>query len=343
MPTIWRSGLHFEEYVPEPIEGEVGDRVSLSFNVGYGRRHEKRRQPSLCSCGRPFVLPLRTRYLFAVFGSVALHAIVLALASNLQGWFSRKPDVPKVETLAVVLDAAPRVPEKIRHKPKRQALAPELTQKAVIATQASQNNTVTTPVTKHQLATQPAPPAPTAEEWTFAGKYTLKNSKGYRYSWGKQVRSMMGTAVEGQHSGDVRFRVEIAPDGTLAKLETLWTTSSLAEQLARQAIESMPPLPPTPTGNPLIFERTISFTPFASDWPPIYDDDCLPDPPVFTNPYAWDGKSPQVARIETKPVEKLDPQALEECIKQLPQNSIEAEVARDQRLQNHWGSSELGK
>jgi len=46
------------------------------------------------------------------------------------------------------------------------------------------------------------------------------------------------------------------------------------------------PLPLTPTCKPLVFESTISFTPFASDWPPIYDDDCLPDPPVFTNPYA---------------------------------------------------------
>jgi TonB family protein len=289
------------------------------------------------------VLLLRNRFLVAVIGSVALHAIVFALANYHQDWFSRKPDATKVEKLAVVLDAELRVPEKFLDKPKRQALAPELTPKAVIATQERQNNTVTPPATKHPLATQPAPPAPTAEEWAFAGKYTLKNSKGYRYSWGKQVRSMMGTAVEGPNSGEVRFRIEIAPDGTLTKIETLWTTSSVAERLARQAIESMPPLPPTPTGKPLTFERTISFTPFASDWPPIYDDDCLPDPPVFTNPYAWDGKSPQVARVEPEPIEKLDPQALEECRKQLPQNSIEAEIAREQRLQNQWGSSKLGK
>lgn len=268
---------------------------------------------------------------------------MFALAGNYLVWFSRKPEVPKVEKLAVVLDAELRVPEKFLDKPKRQALAPELTPKAVIATQERQNNTVTPPATKHPLATQPAPPAPTAEEWAFAGKYTLKNSKGYRYSWGKQVRSMMGTAVEGANSGTVRFRMEIASDGTLAKLETLWTTSSVVEQLARKAIKNMPPLPPTPTGKSLVFERTISFTPFASDWPPIYDDDCLPDPPVFTNPYAWDGKSPQVARVEPEPIEKLDPQALEECRKQLPQNSIEAEIAREQRLQNLWWSSKLGK
>lgn len=51
----------------------------------------------------------------------------------------------------------------------------------------------------------------------------------------------------------------------------------------------MPLWPPTPTGKPLIFEKTISFSPFASDGPPLYKDDCLPDPPVFSNPFAWDG------------------------------------------------------
>lgn len=274
---------------------------------------------------------------------MALHAFVFALASNHQDWFSRKLDVPKVETLAVVLDAAPRAPQKSSSQPSPRTETPAPAPAAVIATQSRQNNTVTTPTTKHPLATQPAPPAPTTEEWAFAGKYTLKNSKGYRYTWGKQVRSMMGTAVEGQDSGMVRFRIEIAPGGTLTKIETLWTTSNVAERLARQAIESMPPLPPTPTGKPLNFERTISFTPFASDWPPIYDDDCLPDPPAFTNPFAWDGKLPQVARVEPEPVEKLDPQTLEECRKQLPQNSIEAEIAREQRLHNHWGSSRLGQ
>lgn len=293
--------------------------------------------------GRYLVRPLRNTFLFAVFGSLALHAFVIALASNHLLWFSQKPDVLKDEKTALVLDVVPWAPEKGLPKPAHHTQAPATTPAAVIATQARQKNTTTNLVAQQQLATQPAPSAPTAEEWAFAGKYTLKNSKGYRYSWGKQVRSMMGTAVAGENAGEVRFRLEIAPNGKLAKLETLWTTSSMAEQLARKAIESMPHLPPTPTGKPLVFERTISFTPFASDWPPIYDDDCLPDPPVFTNPFAWDGKSPQVARIEPKPVEKLDPQALEECLKQLPQNSIEAEVARDQRLQNQWGSSNLGK
>ena len=287
---------------------------------------------------------MRNRFLFAVFGSLALHALVLALTGSYPlAWFSSKSEVPKVEKKPVFVDVVPRSPKKSLSQPPPRSQAPATAPAAVIATAVRNSNSVTAPVVKPPPATQPAPAAPTAEEWSFAGKYTLKNSKGYRYSWGKQVRSMMGTAVAGENAGEVRFRLKIAPDGTLAKLETLWTTSRVAEQLARQAIESMPPLPPTPTGKPLIFERTISFTPFASDWPPIYDDDCLPDPPVFTNPYAWDGTSPQVAPIAPKPVEKLDPQALEECLKQLPQNSIEAEVARDLRLQNQWGSGKLGK
>lgn len=200
----------------------------------------------------------------------------------------------------------------------------------------------TPPQTKETLsdktpATQLAPNAPTAEEWAFAAKYTLKNSKGYRHSWGQQVRSMMGTAVEGPDQGAVRFRIEIAPNGTLTKLETLWATSDVAEMLARKAIMSMPPPPPTPTGKPLIFERTITFSPFASDDTPFYRDDCLPDPPSFQNPFAWDGKSPQEVR-KNQVAEKLNPEALAECLKQLPKDSIEGENAHNQRLMEQWGS-----
>lgn len=191
-------------------------------------------------------------------------------------------------------------------------------------------------------ASMAAPPPPTAEEWAFAASYTNKNSKGYRYSWGQQVRSMMGTAVEGPDQGVVRFRLEIAPDGRLTQLQTLWTTSAKAEQLARQAIQNMPPLPPTPTGKPLIFDKTISFSPFANDGPPLYRDDCLPDPPVFRNPFAWDGASPQVVAAPT-PTAPLDPQALADCLRQLPKDSIEAESARDQRVMDRWGSSKTGK
>ncbi len=197
--------------------------------------------------------------------------------------------------------------------------------------------------TEKTPATLSAPSAPTAEEWAFAAQYTNKNSKGYRHSWGQQVRSMMGTAVEGPDQGEVRFRIEIAPNGTLAQLDTLWSTSALAEKLARQAIQNMPPLPPTPTGKPLIFEKTISFSPFASDGAPSYKDDCLPDTPSFKNPFAWDGKSEQTKTHSEPPQPKLDAKAMEECLRQLPKDSIEAEMARDQRVMDQWGSSKSGR
>ena len=194
------------------------------------------------------------------------------------------------------------------------------------------------PNSDNQPTSLVAPSAPTAEEWAFASKYTLKNSKGYRHSFGQQVRSMMGTAVEGPDQGHVRFRIEIAPNGTVTKVETLWKTSDKAEQLARQAMKSMPALPPTPTGKSLIFERTISFTPFAPNDAPIYSDDCLPDPPVFSNPFAWDGKFPQQIKT-TKPPEKMSPEVLAECLKQLPQDSIEGVAAHNQRQFEQWRSN----
>jgi hypothetical protein len=187
-----------------------------------------------------------------------------------------------------------------------------------------------------------APSAPTAEEWAFASKYTLKNSKGYRHSFGQQVRSMMGTAVEGADQGQVRFRIEIAPNGSVVKVETLWKTSDKAEQLARKAIESMPALPPTPTGKPLVFERTISFLPLETNDAPVYRDDCLPDTPAFTNPFAWDGKSPQEVK-RNKPAEKQSPEALAECLKQLPQDSIDGIAAEGQRQSDIWSSGKINQ
>jgi hypothetical protein len=56
----------------------------------------------------------------------------------------------------------------------------------------------------------------------------------------------------------------------------------------------------------------------------------------------WDGKSPQV-RAPQPPVEKPDPQALAECLKQLPEDTIEAESAHDQRQLDQWGSGKLGR
>jgi hypothetical protein len=282
---------------------------------------------------------LRKSSFSAVAFSLALHAVVLAWA---MGWVSRSPDAPpppKTKSTVVYLNLPkpPDLPqrERVASRPittPTQKTAPALPSVTTLAAPTTQPNA--------PRATMAAPSPPTAEEWAFAARYTLKNSKGYRYSWGQQVRSMMGTAVEGPDQGFVRFRIEIAPNGTLVQLQTLWTTSPVAEKLARQAIHNMPPLPPTPTGKPLVFEKTISFSPFASDGPPLYKDDCLPDPPVFRNPFAWDGKSPQVAAAPVQ-VTPPDPQALAECLRQLPKDSIEAESARDQRVMEQWGSSRL--
>lgn len=289
----------------------------------------------------------RNNKLFAVFFTFALHAAVFAFAGKLH---VESPDeaVPaKSQERMVFMAVVPAPPAQIHLEPPRPPAAsapapvPALPDPArpraaaAVPARARQETPANLPAAK-KPASMAAPPAPTAEEWVFAARYTNKNSKGYRYSWGKQVRSMMGTAVEGPGQGEVRFRVEIAPDGSLARLETLWTTSAAAEKLARKAVEAMPRLPPTPTGKPLVFDKTISFTATASEAPPSYRDDCLPDPPIFHNPFAWDGKSPQVPG-EPEPVEKLDPKALEECLKQLPQDSIDAEMSRDKQQMDRWG------
>lgn len=185
-----------------------------------------------------------------------------------------------------------------------------------------------------------APPPPSAEDWAFAAKYSLKNSKAYRHTWGQQVRSMMGTAYEGIDQGQVRFSVEIAPNGSITRVETIWKTSDVAEALALKAIRAMPPLPPTPNGKPLVFERTVSFTPYATDGPPIYKDDCLPDAPLAGNPFTWDGKSAPKAQTTRTPT-PIDPKALADCMKQLPRDSIEAEDAHNQRQLKVWRSQTI--
>jgi hypothetical protein len=186
-----------------------------------------------------------------------------------------------------------------------------------------------------------APPAPSAEEWQRASTYTLKNSKRYRHNWGQMVRSMMGTALEGPAQGVVRFRIEIAPDGRIAKVEELWSTSETASRLAWQAIRNLPPTPPTPTGRPLIFEQTISFLPYETGWPPSYKLDCLPDPPAFQNPFAWDGASAQPA-ARPRPAGET-PSAGEspptECVSDSTADSIEEEEQELKRQmdKNRWG------
>lgn len=277
----------------------------------------------------------RDKPFLAVLLSLALHAVALTWV-GLHGWKTQDPKPrPTDEVVFLEVVQPPPVPVPPSPPPARPEPAP--------ARPIPSDRAVSAPQAPRPLASMDAPPAPTAEEWAFAAKYTLKNSKGYRHSWGQQVRSMMGTAVEGPDQGVVRFRVEIAPNGRLARLETLWSTSPVAEQRARQAVENMPPLPPTPTGEPLIFEKTISFSPFVSDSPPIYKDDCLPDPPSFRNRFAWDGQGQPERVAPPDEAGNPDPQTLEDCLRQLPRDSIEAEAARDQRQLEQWRSMKLGR
>jgi hypothetical protein len=97
----------------------------------------------------------------------------------------------------------------------------------------------------------------------------------------------------------------------------------------------MPPLPPTPTGKPLVFEKTISFLPYETGWPPSYKYDCLPDPPAFRNPFAWDGKSPQGAASPTPMREERAP----DCHPSEVEASFEEEDTelKRQMERNRWG------
>jgi hypothetical protein len=132
------------------------------------------------------------------------------------------------------------------------------------------------------------------------------------------------------------------PGGQLARLDTWWTTSASVEQRARRAVEQLPPLPPTPNGKPLVFEMTIVFDAFTLEAPPLYKNDCEPDPPQHGNRFAWDGRSPQVAAAQPQAT-RLDPVAYAECLRQLPPDSIEAEAASDERQQKQWASPTLGR
>ena len=284
----------------------------------------------------------RDKNFTALLLTLALHAGVWLMASGYPFQQVSPQEAPKPVEKMVFLALIPPPRQPLPEPPS----APPPTALSAPVTVPPPDTTLAAPIPPpspdRPRASMAAPPPPSTEEWAFAAQYTNKNSKGYRYSWGQQVRSMMGTAVEGPDQGVVRFRIEIAPNGRLTQLQTLWTTSAKAEQLARQAIQNMPPLPPTPTGKPLIFDKTISFSPFANDGPPLYRDDCLPDPPVFRNPFAWDGQSPQVVAAPA-PTAPLEPQALADCLRQLPKDSVEAETARDQRLMDQWGSSKTGR
>lgn len=266
------------------------------------------------------------RVLLALFLTLALHLLVLSVGLHLQG--PRTPANPPLPELPLTIFTEAPLPPAPRPVPVQPAQPTEQVAPQPLASESPSK----------APASLAAPPPPSAEEWAQAATYTLKNSKRYRYNWAQQVRSMMGTAVEGPDQGVVRFRVEIAPNGQLAKLEMLWTTSPKAEQLARAAMQRMPPLPPTPTGKPLIFETNIAFQPFETGWPPIYKYDCRPDPPTFRNPFAWDGQS---ARGTPKAPPPTDDATSPDCEANLPQDSVEAIGADVERQLKVWGSNKL--
>lgn len=274
----------------------------------------------------------RTSFLAALALSLGVHAGLLAL-----GPFPASPPPTAVpEPLQVGLTLAPVQPV-APARPTRPAPPSAETPQRVRVPDAP-----TPPAAARQPATMGAPPAPTAEEWQLAATYTLKNSKRYRYNWGQQVRSMMGTAVEGERQGLVRFRIEIAPDGTLARADVLWSTSDIAEKLALQAIRAMPPLPPTPTGKSLVFDKTIAFLPFETGWPPIYKYDCLPDPPSSRNRFAWDGSSSEsTTRADTADASPSAGAVEEAECPDIGPDSIEAEEKDMERQFKEWGAARL--
>jgi TonB family protein len=260
-------------------------------------------------------MPLtRTRIAFALACSLAIHAGLLA------PWAAITPPPPPPPLEVRIMEVPVPVPEQrdlpqTRQEKKRQV--------AAVTPQA--------PGPVREPASLAAPSPPSAEEWKLASTYAPRNGKRYRHAWGRQVRSMMGTAVEGPDQGMVRFRIEIAPDGKVAKVEELWSTSEKASKLALQAIRNLPPLPPTPTGKPLVFEQTISFLPYETGWPPNYKLDCLPEPEPFKNPFAWDGASPQQV------VERAHrPPPPEECPPDSTAETIEEEEQSFKRQMDQW-------
>lgn len=259
----------------------------------------------------------RHGFFIALVLSLALHA------SLLPPWWGKPtlpaPEAPLQVRLGVEPEVKPPSPERRMAKPSKPA-------KPRVVPESLPVQSV-----EKAPASMPAPLAPTAEEWTLASTYTPRNSKRYRYTWTQQVRSMMGTAVEGPRQGVVRFRIEIAPDGKIADVKELWSTSEVASKLALKAIRNLPPLPPTPTGKPLVFEQTISFLPYETGWAPSYKLDCLPEPAPFNNPFAWNGSSPpKVAAREHRPPPP------EGCPPDSTEDTIEEEERSFKRQMDQW-------
>lgn len=265
--------------------------------------------------------------------SVAGHAAVLLWVVNASS--PARPDPDPVTRITLVLQEAmpPRAhPAPQLAPPRAPALnatpiPPDATRAAPVVTHAPQPS-VTPPA---ELA---APAAPTLEAWQLAARYTRKNSKRYRHSWAQLVRSRMGTAVAGPEQGLVRLRVTVAPGGRIGAVEEVWSTSATVSRRAQEAIRSLPPTPPTPTGASLVFETTISFLPYETGWPPSYQRDCEPDAPVFRNSYAWQGgASPPPAVPAPAGGTASEP----ECVAEAESLDEAASDLTRQIEQNRWG------
>jgi hypothetical protein len=162
----------------------------------------------------------RDKFVIAAVLSVALHALGVYMAvqyalprnSKLEA-APPEEHVIRLEMVQIPPKLPPAVPPPERpDQTLAQAPSPKPPPARAAALQAPRETVAAPPPGERPLTSMNAPPAPTAQEWAVAGQYTLKNSKRYRYTWGQQVRSMMGTAIEGPDQGMVRFRVEIRPD-----------------------------------------------------------------------------------------------------------------------------------
>lgn len=78
--------------------------------------------------------------------------------------------------------------------------------------------------------------------------------------------------------------------------------------------------------------------------PPVYKNDCLPDPPSFSNPHAWNGSSPP--RTTQAPQEgaasSRGASAPTECPDAGP-DSIEAEEKDMERQFKEWSAARLNR
>ncbi|MBK6388270.1 MAG: energy transducer TonB [Rhodoferax sp.] len=290
----------------------------------------------------------RDKFVIAAVLSVALHALgvymAVQYALHRNSKLEAAPPAEQVIRLEMVQIPPPRPPAVT--PPERpdqtlaQAPAPKLPPARAAALQAPRETVAAPPPGERPLTSMNAPPAPTAQEWAAAGQYTLKNSKRYRYTWGQQVRSMMGTAIEGPDQGAVRFRIEIAPTGKLARLDTLWTTSATVEKRARKPLKDAAAAS-HPHRQAPVFENNSVFNAFDADAPHLQ---------IRLSARSASLRQPVCVERQIAPgacraavAGKADPQAVADCLKQLPQDTIEAESAHNQRQLEQWGSSKLGR